>query len=217
MGTRLPQSKWDFFSSNQERKEDKNLSLNRFIHFPVLCCMNPTVYDVVIRSMLLHFLSPAYFFRPCSIRLYLSPSSSVSPLAFIASPRQRARITPSSMAEQPPCPISGVIGWSASPATHTLSFAMFAHKSSHGGRYLSRDITMLSRSVVSTTLLMFSGKSLILFSTNSLMFSGLVSSSNQAQGKESVTAEEDIRKSSVYLIQYQCGLGTSRQCCGHRG
>lgn len=76
---------------------------------------------------------------------------------------------------------------------------------------------MLSRSVVSTTLLMFSGKSLILFSTNSLMFSGLVSSSNQAQGKESVTAEEDIRKSSVYLIQYQCGLGTSRQCCGHRG
>lgn len=167
MGTRLPQSKWDFFSSNRERKEDKNLSLNR----------------------------------------------------------QRARITPSSIAEQPPCPISGVIGWSASPATHTLSFAMFAHKSCHGGRYLSRDITMLSRSVVSTTLLMFSGKSLSLFSTNSLRFSGFFSLSNQPSPSKrvSVTAEERMikylkgRVSSVYLIQYKCGLGTSRQCWDHRG
>ncbi|PON89948.1 LOW QUALITY PROTEIN: hypothetical protein TorRG33x02_142340 [Trema orientale] len=129
-------------------------------------------------SKLLHFLSLAYFFNPISI-LWCSSFpfffSSLLGSFSKASARHLAKMTPSSKAEQPPWPISGVIGWRASPATQTLLRLIFFRSSSKGFLYLSGDDKMLSNSVFSITALTLSGILPSLLNTNCFISPGFSS------------------------------------------
>ncbi|KAG2588310.1 hypothetical protein PVAP13_5NG213581 [Panicum virgatum] len=77
---------------------------------------------------------------PASIRSLLA----LPPLASLtarASPRHLARTMPSSSAEQPPWPRSGVLRCSASPATHTLPLLMLAVTSTSCGTFEPRSLS----------------------------------------------------------------------------
>ncbi|GKV23990.1 hypothetical protein SLEP1_g33652 [Rubroshorea leprosula] len=123
-------------------------------------------------SMLLHLLSLAYFSNPISILFHSS-----SPGFEKASARHLAKTTPSSRAEHPPWPISGVMGWRASPATQTLPLLIFPHNKSHGRLYFNGDVIMLSRLVFSTMDFNFSGKFPRLVDANCFSLAGFSSSS----------------------------------------
>ncbi|PON45069.1 hypothetical protein PanWU01x14_262120 [Parasponia andersonii] len=132
-------------------------------------------------SKLLHFLSLAYFFNPISILWCASFCS--SPFFFSsllgsfsnASARHIAKMTPSSKAEQPPWPISGVIGWRASPATQTLPRLIFPRSSAKGFLYLNGDDKMLSNAVFSITAFTLSGILPSLLNTNCFISAGFLS------------------------------------------
>lgn len=134
----------------------KNLSLRKFITVPPLCWMRPMAYAVQMRSMLRHFLSFAYSSNAASI-LRRSSAAAAPGFPRKAPPRHLARVTPSSKAAQPPCPRSGVMAWSASPATQTLPLQTPPQRRSQGHRNLKGEETMALGSVLSTACNTFLG------------------------------------------------------------